>query len=82
MDSVVGTWTLCSIPDALRALNEMHRVLKPEGDLIFVEHGLAPEPKGNRLAKPVESSVESGCRRLQSQSQDRFFDSSGRVRAF
>ena len=41
--------------------NEMHRVLKPEGDLIFVEHGLAPESKES-LAKPVDSSVESGCR--------------------
>lgn len=56
MDSVVITWTLCSIPDVLRALHEMRRVLKPEGGLIFVEHGLAPEPRlrswQNRLNRP------------------------------
>ena len=43
VDTIVMTWTLCSIPDAAAVLREMRRVLKPNGRLLFVEHKLAPE---------------------------------------
>ena len=41
------TWTLCSITDPLAALHEMRRVLKSGGKLLFVEHGLSPEPESS-----------------------------------
>ena len=63
-DTVVTTWTLCSIPDAGAALREMRRVLKPSGRLIFIEHGLAPETGvqtwQNRL-NPFWKRVAGGC---------------------
>jgi ubiquinone/menaquinone biosynthesis C-methylase UbiE len=44
IDTVVVTWTVCSLPNAAKALQEMKRVLKASGRLIFVEHGRAPDP--------------------------------------
>ena len=65
LDTVVTTWTLCTIPDALGALQEVHRVLKPGGQLLFVEHGLAREDKirrwQNRLT-PIWRRIAGGCR--------------------
>ncbi|MFM0268201.1 class I SAM-dependent methyltransferase [Paraburkholderia sediminicola] len=64
VDTVVTTWTLCTIPEAFRALEEMRRVLKPDGHLLFVEHGLAPEERvrkwQNRLT-PAWKCVSGGC---------------------
>lgn len=64
VDTVVTTWTLCSIPDAARALHEMRRVLKPTGRLLFVEHGRAPDPRvvwwQDRLT-PVWKRIGGGC---------------------
>lgn len=64
VDTIVMTWTLCSIPDPHRALQEMRRVLRPDGELLFVEHGLAPEPRveawQHRLT-PIWSRIGGGC---------------------
>lgn len=64
VDTVVTTWTLCTIPDAIRALQEMKRVLKPSGSLLFVEHGLAPEPgvqAWQHRLNPFWNRIGGGC---------------------
>src|SRR5260370_1200979 len=44
VDTVVVTWTICSIPNVDQALQQMKRVLRPSGRLIFLEHGRSPDP--------------------------------------
>jgi ubiquinone/menaquinone biosynthesis C-methylase UbiE len=64
VDTVVSTWTLCSIPDALGALREMRRVLRPGGHLLFVEHGRAPDPSvrwWQDFLTPAWKRLGGGC---------------------
>lgn len=64
IDTVVSTWTLCTIPEPAVALAEVRRVLRPEGQLIFIEHGLAPDSGvrawQDRLT-PLWKRVAGGC---------------------
>ncbi|PYV31834.1 MAG: SAM-dependent methyltransferase [Acidobacteria bacterium] len=65
IDTVVTTWSLCSIPQAVKALGEAKRVLKAGGRLVFIEHGLAPDPGvavwQNRIT-PICRRIGGGCR--------------------
>ena len=63
-DCVVTTWTLCSIPDAAAALREMHRVLKPGGRYVFIEHGKAQRESTARWQDrldPLWARITDGC---------------------
>lgn len=64
IDTVVMTWTGCSIPDIRSALTEMRRVLRPAGRLLFVEHGRSPEARvelwQDRLT-PIWRRLSGGC---------------------
>lgn len=63
-DTIVLTWSLCTIPNPSRALAEMKRVLKPGGAVIFAEHGLSPDPGVRRWQErinPLWKRVAGGC---------------------
>lgn len=63
-DSALSTWTLCTIPDAVEALRELRRVLRPGGRLFFVEHGAAPDEavlRWQRRWDPVQRRLFDGC---------------------
>lgn len=65
VDTVLVTYTLCTIEDTTKALEGMRRVLKPGGKLLFCEHGLAPDEdvrKWQARLNPVWSTFAGGCR--------------------
>jgi ubiquinone/menaquinone biosynthesis C-methylase UbiE len=63
-DSALCTFTLCTIPDVLQALNELRRVLKPGARFHFLEHGLSPDPgvaAWQRRIEPLQIRLAGGC---------------------
>ena len=64
VDTVVSTFTMCTIPNVVEALRGVGRVLKPGGQLIFFEHGLAPDPAVQRWqirTEPFFKLAFEGC---------------------
>jgi len=63
-DTVLMTYSLCTIPDAQAALHEMRRVLKPDGRLVFCEHGEAPHAavaRWQQRVNPLWRKLLGGC---------------------
>lgn len=64
-DSVVSTWTLCSIPKVEQALDEIRRVLRPGGKFFFIEHGLAADDptlqRWQNRVNPLQNWLGDGC---------------------
>jgi ubiquinone/menaquinone biosynthesis C-methylase UbiE len=63
-DCITMTWTLCTIPDPVAALAEMRRVLRPEGRLLFIEHGRSDDPRTARWQdrwNPIQNVIACGC---------------------
>ncbi len=77
-DTVVSTWTLCTVQDPVKALREIRRVLKGDGRFLFLEHGRSDDPRiavwQDRL-NPIQNIIGCGCnlnRRI-----DRLIEQSG-----
>jgi ubiquinone/menaquinone biosynthesis C-methylase UbiE len=64
VDAVLCTWSLCTIPDAVAAVREARRVLRPGGRFHFVEHGRAPDARVRRWQdrfNPIQQRIAGGC---------------------
>lgn len=64
VDTVVVTYSLCTIPDPVQALREMRRILKSDGEILFCEHGRAPDhniAKWQKRIDPFWSKLAGGC---------------------
>ncbi len=64
VDTVVSTWTLCSIPNLAKAMKEIRRVLKPGGRFLFVEHGQSPKKINSmvqKLVTPITRLYAGNC---------------------
>lgn len=64
VDSVVSTFTMCTIPGLVEAVRDIRRVLRPTGTLIFFEHGLSPDARVRRWQKrsePMTRWLFEGC---------------------
>ena len=64
IDTVVVTYTLCTIPETTPALHQINRVLRPGGELLFCEHGVAPDASVRRwqdCLNPVWKRLGGGC---------------------
>lgn len=83
VDTVIATWTLCSIPEVESALAHARRVLRPGGSFRLVEHALAPRSwlaTTQRILQPVWGRVAGGChvdRDIRSLVRAAGFDDSG-----
>ncbi|MDB2503969.1 class I SAM-dependent methyltransferase [Gammaproteobacteria bacterium] len=64
IDTIVITYTMCTIPDVTLSISEIMRVLKNNGKLLFCEHGLAPDPniaKWQKIINPIWNKIAGGC---------------------
>lgn len=63
-DTVIVTYALCTIPDPIAALAEMGRILRPDGEILFTEHGRAPDlgvAKWQQRIDPIWKRLAGGC---------------------